>query len=99
RAGFSYQDNDPTASTWGGLPTWYDDGTRTNWSRSKTIGAHWTRWASTNRNYFATALHEINDRWDVRIDYNNSRNDAELNLLYLFGTPNRETGGGLFPSP
>jgi outer membrane receptor for ferric coprogen and ferric-rhodotorulic acid len=99
RAGASYQDNDPQASTWGGLPSWYDDGSRTNWPRSKTIGARWTQWASTNRNYFATALHQINDRWDLRIDYNNARNDAELNLLYLFGSPNRETGLGLGASP
>lgn len=99
RAGFSYQDNDPTASTWGGLPSWYADGSRTEWPRSKTIGARWTEWASTNRNYFVTALHQINDRWDVRLDYNNARNDAKLNLLYLYGTPDRVTGLGLGPSP
>lgn len=99
RAGFSYQDNDPNASTWGGLPVWYDDGTRTDFPRSKTIGANWTSWASTNRNYFVTATHRINDRWDVRLDYNNARNDAKLNLLYIYGTPNRTSGLGLGPSP
>jgi outer-membrane receptor for ferric coprogen and ferric-rhodotorulic acid len=99
RAGISYQDNDPTGSTWGGLASWYSDGTRSDFPRSQTIGASWTRWASTNRNYFVTARHEINDRWEARIDYNDARNDAELNLLYLSGTPDRETGAGLFPSP
>jgi len=99
RGGFSYQDNDPTASTWGGLPSWYADGSRTQFPRSKTIGADWTSWASTNRNYFFTVRQQLNDRWDVRLDYNNARNDAELNLLYLFGAPDRETGLGLGPSP
>jgi outer membrane receptor for ferric coprogen and ferric-rhodotorulic acid len=99
RAGLSFQDNDPDASTWGGLPAWYDDGTRTNWPRSKTIGAHWTRWASTNRNHFVTATHQINERWDMRLDYNNARNDAQLNLLYIYGAPNRATGLGLGASP
>jgi outer membrane receptor for ferric coprogen and ferric-rhodotorulic acid len=99
RAGFSYQDNDPTASTWGGLPSWYADGSRTNFSRSQTIGADWTRWASTNRNYFATLRQQLNDRWEVRVDYNNARNDGELNLLYIIGSPDRETGLGLGASP
>jgi outer membrane receptor for ferric coprogen and ferric-rhodotorulic acid len=99
RAGFSYQDNDPDASTWGGLPSWYDDGSRTNWRRSKTIGADWTEWASTNRNFFATALHQLNDRWDIRLDYNNAKNAADLNLLYIFGTPDRNTGLGLLAFP
>lgn len=99
RAGFSYQDNEPTASTWGGLASWYADGSRTDFPRSSTVGARWTRWASTNRNYFLTVRHELNDRWDVRVDYNNARNDAELNLLYLFGTPDHETGLGLGAFP
>jgi outer membrane receptor for ferric coprogen and ferric-rhodotorulic acid len=99
RAGFSYQDNDPTASTWGGLPSWYADGSRTDFTRSQTIGARWTRWASTNRNYFATLRQQLNDRWEVRVDYNNARNDGELNLLYLFGQPDRDTGLGLGASP
>ncbi len=99
RAGFSYQDNDPTASTWGGIASWYADGSRTDFPRSQTIGARWTRWASTNRNYFVTARQQLSDRWEARIDYNNARNDAELNLLYLFGTPDRDTGIGLGPSP
>ncbi|WP_116810996.1 TonB-dependent siderophore receptor [Steroidobacter cummioxidans] len=99
RAGFSYQDNDPTASTWGGLASWYADDSRTDFSRSQTIGARWTRWASTNRNYFATVRQQLSDRWDLHVDYNNARNDGELNLLYLYGNPDRETGLGLFPIP
>ena len=99
RAGLSYQDNDPTASTWGGLASWFADGSRTDFSRSRTVGARWTSWASTNRNYFVTARHELNDRWEIRADYNNARNDADLHLLYLFGTPDRLTGLGLGAFP
>ncbi|MDY6949186.1 MAG: TonB-dependent siderophore receptor [Pseudomonadota bacterium] len=99
RAGFSYQDNDPTASTWGGLASWYSDGSRTDFPRSHTNGARWTQWASTNRNYFVTARQELGERWELRVDYNNARNDAMLNLLYLYGTPDRDTGIGLGASP
>jgi outer membrane receptor for ferric coprogen and ferric-rhodotorulic acid len=99
RAGVSYQDNDPSGSTWGGLASWYADGSRTDFSRSDTVGARWTRWASTNRNYYATVRQQINDRWEARVDYNNAKNEADLHLLYLFGTPDRVTGVGLGAFP
>jgi outer-membrane receptor for ferric coprogen and ferric-rhodotorulic acid len=99
RGGASYQDNDPTASTWGGLPAWYSDGTRTDWPDSKTIGADWTRWASNVTNYFASVNHEFANGWTGSIEYNRAQNDADLHLLYLYGTPDRETGLGLGPSP
>jgi outer membrane receptor for ferric coprogen and ferric-rhodotorulic acid len=99
RAGASYQDNDPTASTWGGLPAWYSDGSRTDWPDSKTIGAEWTRWASNVTNYFASASHEFANGWTGSIEYNRAQNDADLHLLYLYGTPDRVTGLGLQPSP
>lgn len=99
RAGASYQDNDPTASTWGGLPAWYSDGSRTDWSDSKTVGADWTRWASTVTNYFASATHEFTNGWTGSIEYNRAQNDADLHLLYLYGAPDRDTGLGLDPSP
>lgn len=99
RAGASYQDNDPTSSTWGGLPAWYSDGSRTDWPDSKTVGADWTRWASTVTNYFASVNHEFANGWIGSIEYNRSQNDADLHLLYLYGTPDRETGLGMGPSP
>lgn len=99
RGGFSYQDNDPTASTWGGLPSWYADGSRTDWPRSKTIGAEWTRWASQNENAFVDLEHDFGNGWNARALYNYLQNDAELVLLYLYGAPDEQTGLGLTPFP
>lgn len=53
RAGASYQNNDPEATQWGGLPTIYADGTLTDWERSKTTAAKWSSWASENENVFS----------------------------------------------
>ncbi len=99
RIGGNHQDNDPRASTWGGLPAWYADGSRTEWEQSKTIGAKWTEWASTNDNAFMNLIHDFDNGWNARLDYNYAQNDALLNLLYLWGAPDRETGLGLFPYP
>lgn len=98
-AGASYQDNNPRATLWGGLPTWYADGSRTDWPRSKTIGADWTRWDSTQRTAFVTLEQDFGRDWTLRLYGNYSKNSADMRLLYLFGQPDRTTGIGLGASP
>lgn len=97
--GLSYQDNAPTGSTWGGLPTWYTDGTRTDWGRSKTTAADWTKWASTETAYFTTLTHRFDSGWAVEARYDRSETDGDQKLLYLGGAPDRHTGLGLRASP
>ncbi len=99
RAGASYQDNDPTASTWGGLASWYSDGSRTDWDRSTTVGADWTSWGSTVENYYADLVHEFNNGWRAKISVNHNINAADLDLVFLFGVVDRDTGLGLGASP
>lgn len=93
--GASYQRNDNDAPTWGGLPLWYDDGTRTDWSRSKTSAADWAYWDSTHKNAFAELGHYLNEDWQINARFNYGESDTESRLLYVIGNPNRETGQGL----
>ena len=97
--GASYQDNKPRGTQWGGLPVWFSDGSRTDWNRSKTIGADWTRWASTNETYFANLTQSLGDDWSLKLYGSYSRNKSDMQLLYLFGTVDRGTGLGLGASP
>ncbi|MEX0740774.1 MAG: TonB-dependent siderophore receptor [Pseudohongiella sp.] len=99
RVGATYQDNEPTASTWGGLPTWHADGSRTDWSRSKTIGAHWTTWSSEVENYYVDLVHEFRNGWNAKLSLNNNVNASKQMLIYMSGAPDRETGLGMRPSP
>ncbi len=99
RVGASYQDNDPTASTWGGLSSWYSDGTRTDWDRSTTVAANWSSWGSTVENYFAELIHNFGEDWEAKISWNRNVNAADLDLVFLFGVVDRETGLGLGASP
>jgi len=93
--GASYQDNSPRGTQWGGLPVWYSDGSRTDWPRSKTIGADWTNWSSTNQTWFANLTQKIGESWSVKLYGNFSRNKADMQLLYLSGSPDRTTGLGM----
>lgn len=97
--GASYQDNDPRGTLWGGLPVWHADGSRTDWPRSRTIGADWTSWASTNQTYFAGLTQKLGSGWSVKLYGNHSVNKGDLRLLYLFGAPDKDTGLGLGASP
>ncbi|WP_297809247.1 TonB-dependent siderophore receptor [uncultured Methylophaga sp.] len=97
--GVSYQDHNPTSSTWGGLPVWFSDGSRTDWSRSKTTGADWTRWGSEVTNYYANLEHTFDSGAMVYAAYSKSVNEGDLRLLYLSGSPDRNTGLGMSSSP
>ncbi|WP_417465899.1 TonB-dependent siderophore receptor [Kordiimonas sp.] len=99
RAGASYQDNDPLGSTWGGLPTWYADGSRATWDRKKTIAPDWSFWASETSNYFATLDYAFAPDWSLKVNFNRNETSADLKLLYLYGVPDRDTGIGLGASP
>jgi outer-membrane receptor for ferric coprogen and ferric-rhodotorulic acid len=93
RAGISHQDTKPKGATWGSLPTFYSDGSvTTDIDRSQTTAADWTYWNSTNQNIFATVRQEVGDRWNVTVNYNRLRNTGSTQLLYMFGTADRETG-------
>lgn len=98
-AGSSYQDNSPTASTWGALPPLFSDGTPTDWERSTTTAAEWTRWDSTSRNHFANLIHQFNQDWQLRLSYNHTKNTADTRLLYIYGEPDRDSGVGLIAMP
>lgn len=97
--GTSYQDNAPKGSTWGGLAAWFSDGTATNWDRNITSAADWTYWASTNENSFANLVHNFANGWQAKVSFNSTKNTADTQLLYIFGSPDKETGLGLSPWP
>ena len=94
-AGYSRQENETHGPMWGGLPVWYSDGTRTNWDRSKTTAANWTRWNSVYENYYATLEHRFDNDWKVKASYNHGDRTADSYLLYLYGSSDPVTGLGL----
>ncbi|WP_062733787.1 TonB-dependent siderophore receptor [Sphingobium abikonense] len=92
RAGISHQDTKPRGILWGSLPTFYSDGTLTDLPRSQTTSADWTYWSTTNQNIFATVRQEFGDRWTLSVNYNRLKNIADTQLLYLYGTVDKDTG-------
>ncbi len=97
--GADYQDKRPRASTWGGLPVLFSDGTPTNWRRSKSPAADWTYWRTTNRSLFATLSHRFDNGWEARADWSQRKSEYDAKLLWLSGQPDRQTGEGMSARP
>ncbi|MFT4055429.1 MAG: TonB-dependent siderophore receptor [Novosphingobium sp.] len=99
RLGVSHQRGTPTAPAWGALPTFWSDGTTTNWARSKSTSADWSYWNTTNQNIYATVRQELGDKWTFTFNYNRMRNAEQAKLLYLSGTVDVNTGviGSTYP--
>lgn len=99
RAGVSHQRGTPTAPAWGALPTFWSDGSPTDWARSKSTSAEWSYWNTTNQNIYATLRQEIGDKWNLTLNYNRMRNAEQAKLLYLSGTVDVDTGviGSTYP--
>ncbi len=93
--GASYQKNDPTASMWGGLPSWYSDGTKTNWDRKTTTAPKWSYWGSETNTYFTTLEHYFLNDIKFYASLSHSENTADAKLFYMYGTPDKNTGIGL----
>lgn len=90
--GLSQQDNKAKSPTWGALPVWYSDGGRTNWSRSKSISADWSKWDTGTDTYFANLEHTFANDWHAKVGYSYSERNADSYLMYPNGFPNRTTG-------
>lgn len=91
------QRNDRDGIYRGGLPIWYADGTRTDWSRSKTFASKWHRWDDRLQDVFASLEHDLDNGWNLRADAQHSRSEATLNMMTGRGYPDRETGLGMSP--
>lgn len=82
--GLSRQESNSDSPMWGGLPVWYTDGGRTDWSRSKTSAADWSQWDSSHETYFVNLDHSFANGWQANLSYNRSERESDSRLLYVY---------------
>lgn len=90
--GLSYQKNQPKGVFWGGLASFYSDGSPTHFDRSTTTTADWTRWQTINKSAFANLIHTFSNGWQWTLNLNQMNYSADTKLLYLSGTVDTSTG-------
>jgi outer membrane receptor for ferric coprogen and ferric-rhodotorulic acid len=97
--GLSRQENNTDSPMWGGLPVWYADGSRTDWSRSKTSSADWSHWDDSFETYFVNLDHRFGNDWQASLSYNRSERTGDSALLYLSGNPGKNGSSGMSSFP
>lgn len=93
--GADYQDNNPTASTWGGIPIYNAKGEFNDMPRHFNNGANWSKWEQYTRTIFSTLEHRFENDWVAKLQLNHQINgyDAKLGAVAA-GHPDPNTGAG-----
>ncbi|MTD25902.1 ferric-rhodotorulic acid/ferric-coprogen receptor FhuE [Erwinia sorbitola] len=93
--GYDYQESNTGNPTWGGLPAWYSNGSRTGFDRSTNSAADWTRYSLDSRKVFANVTHNFDNGWTFRVNATHSEQTFADKLLYVMEFPDRVTGQGV----
>jgi len=95
--GISFQKTKADNVTWGGLPPFYADGGLIDWDWGTSLGQDWTYVDTERTEAFASLEHEFQNGWTGRLVLTHIRNDVDMELPWISGAPDRETGLGMSP--
>ncbi|MET7012632.1 TonB-dependent siderophore receptor [Uliginosibacterium flavum] len=98
-AGYTYQKNQPKSPMWGALPLYTANGTQTNYDRSTSTAADWAYWDVENQIAFAEAKHVFDNGWQAQATVTHQETKQDSKLFYVYGTPDSDTGLGLYSYP
>lgn len=103
--GMDTQTNKATGVTWGGLPPFWSDGTRTHFSRAYSTATRWSWWDEDTRNVFVTLDRAFGNGWEIKASFNHYRSGFASELSAWGGWavrgvyPDKATGGNAFQFP
>ncbi|MFX4155348.1 TonB-dependent siderophore receptor [Aliarcobacter butzleri] len=92
--GASYEDLQRDGVRWGGLPAFYTDGSRTDFSRNKTVSGDWTYWDVKTKTYFADLKQYVYDDISLNLSLSQRDFDTDTKLAYFSGKIDKNTGLG-----
>ncbi|MFP6847691.1 MAG: TonB-dependent siderophore receptor [Pseudomonas sp.] len=97
--GHTLQTSDANGAMWGALPLVYQDGSHTDYSRSTSTAADWSYWDNQENRSFAELAHTFDNGWQAKGVLTRVEKKSDGSMFYMYGTPNRETGAGLYSYP
>ncbi|PJK01733.1 hypothetical protein CO611_01280 [Lysobacteraceae bacterium NML03-0222] len=97
--GLAHDDKRITGASWGALPLFFSDGSRTYWPRSQTTATRWSYWDTRQTNAFVELAHSFASgaQWHNALNY--TRRYEQSNLFWITGALDRQTGQGLQGEP
>ena len=97
--GHSLQKSDANSPMWGALPLNFSDGSATDYSRSTSTSTDWAYWDMQENRTFAELAHNFANGWQAKAVLTHVEKKGDSSLFYVYGTPDRDTGLGLFSYP
>lgn len=97
--GYMKQQNNPDSPMWGALPLYFTDGTPTDYDVSTSTSADWAHWNTGDANSFIELAYDLGGGWQTKATLNRRVLDSDAELFYVYGTPDPDTGLGLFSWP
>ncbi|MBJ7223253.1 ferric-rhodotorulic acid/ferric-coprogen receptor FhuE [Brenneria sp. L3-3C-1] len=92
--GYDYQQSTPTSVTWGGMPNWYSDGSRTRLDRGFNVAPNWSHHYVDTTKVFANLNHQFDNGWEIRSAATHAETDFDSKLMFIGGLPDKTTGLG-----
>lgn len=97
--GHTLQKSDANSPMWGALPLNFSDGSATDYSRSTSTSSEWAYWDVQENRTFAELAHSFANGWQAKAVLTHVEKKADGSLFYMYGTPDRDSGSGLFSYP
>jgi outer membrane receptor for ferric coprogen and ferric-rhodotorulic acid len=92
--GYDYQQSHASNITFGGIPTWYTNGVRTDYSRRFNAAADWAYSDVTSRKAFANLTQNFDNGWQIRLNGTHAESNIDFKSLSPNGFPDESTGLG-----
>ena len=93
--GAFYQELRRRGVRWGGMPAFYTDGSRTNFSKNEIFSQPWTRWDIKTLDFYADFKHYFENEASLNLSYSFRRANTDSNLLYYGGAVNLDDTGNI----
>lgn len=97
--GHSVDKNNANSPMWGALPLLDSAGRPTRLSRSTSTAADWSWWDNQEERTFAELTHTFTNGWQAKGSVTHMKKKSDSQLFYVYGTPDANTGLGLFAYP
>jgi outer membrane receptor for ferric coprogen and ferric-rhodotorulic acid len=97
--GYTRQDGQADSPLWGALPLLNTDGTQTDYPVGTSTAQDWAYWNTHDATAFGELHVDLSQDWTLSTSLTRKDYSEPSRLFYVYGTPDAETGLGLYGNP
>jgi outer membrane receptor for ferric coprogen and ferric-rhodotorulic acid len=98
-AGYTRQDGKARGVMWGALPLIDSAGNQLDYDSSTSTTQDWTRWNTLDQTAYGELAWDFAPGWTAKANVTRKQHSETSKLFYVYGTPDAETGDGLYGYP